>query len=143
MLALGGTPVAGFVLAATLMYQGAEGSFSGAPPGAAVTRSAGQVILAVLVDWYPDLKDGWHLGGSLGAVGLAVADAAGNDMSGSAFGGSVLGGYDWWIGPQWSLGLMGVIGASTTAGLQYGDGSSTGYQLTPVTVGIEGSILFH
>ncbi len=74
---------------------------------------------------------------------MNLTDSANNYSRGNGFGISILGGYDWWIGPQWSLGLMGVVATSTTVHMSDSNGNDTGYQFTPATIGIEASILHH
>ncbi len=150
LLAAGGTPAPGFVVAGTLMFAGATGALNGGgicavPPCALPTGdvSSGQVILGGLVDWFPVPTGGFHVGGSLGLGGLAITYPGGNDSSGSSLGLSVLGGYDWWIGPEWSLGLMGVVAVSTPTYMTDNANGSTGYHLTPATIAVEASLLYH
>jgi hypothetical protein len=143
MLALGGTPFRGLVIGATLMVQGVDGTFSGGPPGATGYAGAIAPIFGGLVDWYPSPQDGWHLGGALGLGGVGLTDSANNNSNGYGLGVSILGGYDWWIGPQWSLGLIGVLATSPAVRMTYQDQTGTGYELMPVTIALEGSLLYH
>jgi hypothetical protein len=150
LLAAGGTPAPGFVVAGTFMYAGADGALNGggicaAPPCASPTGdvTSGHFILGGLVDWFPDPKGGFHVGGSLGLGGLAITYPGGDASSGSSLGLSVLGGYDWWIGPEWSLGLMGVVAVSTPTYMNDNADGPTGYHLTPATIAVEASLLYH
>jgi len=66
-------------------------------------------VLAAFVDWFPDVRGGFHFGAGLGwAVAVASApDASVFDYIGG--GGPALSahlGYDFWIARQWSLGGM-------------------------------------
>jgi hypothetical protein len=142
LLAIGGTPAKGLVVAGTVMGQGADGDLAGTPPGSSRSVTTVAPIFGVLVDWYPAPEGGWHVGGSLGLGGVGLTDASSNS-NGYSLGVAILGGYDWWIGPQWSLGLMAVAATAGAADLKDGNGSDTGYRFTPITIAIEGSIVFH
>ena len=72
-----------------------------------------------------------------------MTDASGSNSNGYSLGLAALGGYDWWVGPEWSLGVLTFLAASTPASTKYGSGNATGYQLTPVTLGLEASLLLH
>lgn len=64
-------------------------------------------------------------------------------LSALDFAASLFGGYDWWIGPQWSLGLAGAASAGTAVELTDSNGKGSGYGVTPYAVMLEGSLLFH
>lgn len=91
-------------------------------------------ILGPLVDWYFFPKYGFHAEGSPG-VATYVAGAGEPDTEGplaqahTAIGfGFMLGvGYDWWIGDQWSLGLLGRISYGSTSG---SDGTGANFSHT-------------
>jgi hypothetical protein len=80
-------------------------------------------VLGPLVDWYVDPKQGFHVEASPG-VATYVAGAGEPTTEGplaqahTALGfGFMLGiGYDWWVGDQWSLGLLGRFSYGTTSG---------------------------
>jgi len=141
--AVGGTPVRGLVFAFTIQIASADGAMAGAPPGATGPASTVEPVVGLLVDWYPDPKDGWHLGGSTGLGGVGLTDGAGVNSNGYSFGISAQGGYDWWIGQQWSLGLMMFAAVAAASSTEDSNGVSAGYRLTPATTGLEGSIVFH
>jgi hypothetical protein len=127
MYALGGTVGEGLVIAAALgatLVSDELNGLAGAPD-----VSAGEARLGVVVDWFPDPHDGWHVGGFVGLSGVVLSGADIVDGSGSAVGGTITGGYDWWIGPQWSLGLLANLSATTRARLLDRDGDETGYDL--------------
>lgn len=99
--------------------------------------------LGVLVDWYPRVDDGWHVGVALGFAGIMLTDSALEDAVGAAFSAKLLGGYDWWIGPQWSLGLSGVFAATPSTSLMFDDGDKSGYRFYTLSAGLAGSLTLH
>jgi hypothetical protein len=56
------------------------------------------------IDWFPDETGGAHFGGMVGLGVIHLEDNVG-------IGGSLWGGYDFWVGKQWSLGgeLRGTL----------------------------------
>lgn len=72
-----------------------------------------------------------------------VSDSWIADSSGNAYSGTLLGGYDWWLGPQWSLGILAVLSASTSATLQDKDGNDTGYRFNALSAGLEYALTLH
>jgi hypothetical protein len=62
---------------------------------------------------------------------------------GAALAGSVFGGYDAWIGPEWSLGVSLLAMGSPKAALKDSDQKETGYQMAAGSIGILGTILYH
>lgn len=76
-------------------------------------------MLGVFIDYYTNVHKGFHLGGGLGAATLKTTDTSGNtseaDQQPGGGGAMFLIGYDWWIGDQWSMGILGRI---TGAGLR-------------------------
>jgi hypothetical protein len=111
--------------------------------------------LGVFVDWYPVPTDGWHVGSQLGLGVTGVTDSLMRNSSAPELAGSIFGGYDWWIGPQWSLGvLMSLSTASSgtmtcaqqgsgACGQAASSGDQTGYSFTPLAFGLEASLLWH
>jgi hypothetical protein len=140
----GGTIARGLVLGGGLRIDDGVGRFTGGPPEAPgnATASVGQ-ILGVFVDWFPAPTDGWHVGSQLGLGVTTVTDSSLKETSALAFAGSIFGGYDWWIGPQWSLGLLMSLSTASSEALTDGGGNQTGYVLAPLALAIEGSILWH
>ena len=89
-------------------------------------------LYAVGVDIYPDPKRGAHVEAGVGALVLAMDQSHDSDSAAGFFDGStsgaavqapavspnqyttgigavVGGGYEWWIGEQWSMGLIGRV----------------------------------
>lgn len=117
-------------------------TLKGAPSGGPGKVTASLVTLGVLVDWFPNPAGGWHIGGSLGFGGPSLMDDN-ITWTGIGAGGTVFGGYDWWIGPEWSLGLSLVAMGSPKAPLKDSDRKDTGYQFASGSVGILGTLLLH
>ena len=61
----------------------------------------------------------------------------------AAFSAKVFGGYDWWIGPQWTLGLAAVLSATPSSSLVVDDGDKSGYRFQTLSAGIAGSLTLH
>lgn len=100
MFTIGGNVATGLVVGATL---GAESlrrtSLSGAPTGGPGKVDASHVNIGVLVDWFPNPRAGWHVGGSLGFGGVQMMDDNVN-WFGVAGAGSVFGGTTGGLGPS-------------------------------------------
>ncbi|HVW29855.1 MAG TPA: hypothetical protein VHC69_31040 [Polyangiaceae bacterium] len=142
MIAIGGTPGDGVVVGGAFRAEQVRGTLHGAPkPEGNATATVGQIGL--FMDWFPKPSDGWHAGGliALGVVSLSDSQLA--DQSGAAFAASVFGGYDFWIGPEWSLGVMGTFSATSRATLRDSDHGDTGYELNAIAGGIDVSFVLH
>jgi len=155
-LTIGGALAPGLVLAGTLQGNGLEADFKGGPLEDATltvnsqTRSAsrkatgGFGMVGVLVDWYPKPRAGWHAGLGTGVGVIALKQAADDSkLAGLDLAGSVFGGYDWSIGHDWSLGLQLTASGGTQAKIKTDDGDhDTGYRLTPLSIGVQASVLY-
>jgi hypothetical protein len=155
-LAIGGAVAPGLVLAGTVQGTGITADFKGGPFNDATVTSngksrpasrkaeAGIGMVGLLLDWYPRPKAGWHAGVAtgIGAIGLTnLADDSG--LSGVNLGGSVFGGYDWALGRDWALGLQLTASGATSTKLREDSGAhDTGYRLTPLSFGIQASVLY-
>jgi hypothetical protein len=110
-LAIGGTPAPGFVIGGDFAFQEAF------RPHFTVNFREGESnantvfgLLGFFLDWFPDPRGGFHVGGTFGYADLSVAgenDVIVNDVRERGVGGAVRVGYDLWISNQWSLGLLG------------------------------------
>jgi hypothetical protein len=111
-LTIGGTPARGLVVAGSL--------YSGGVYDAKIERDDGSdgeldgalhlSMMAVTLDYYFEETGGFHLGGSLGPVlGWArLPEGSLFEYIGGWGGGIAFNiGYDWWVGRQWSLGILG------------------------------------
>jgi hypothetical protein len=144
-LAIGGTPARGLVFAGALSSGSITNpNFTGSPAGRSRGWTASHSTISVLVDWFPDEHRGWHVGGTAGLATLAASNDSTQDAwFGFGFGGSVLGGYDAWIGPEWSLGILGNLGATSKASLRDDSSNDTGYTLGAFWFTIDASLLYH
>jgi hypothetical protein len=142
VLAIGGTIPKGFVIAAA----------------ASAVISSGATIgnYGVLVDWFPDARGAWHVGGLLGlglvrapappttiSVGGIATTTGGENLLGVALGATLFGGYDLWITPQCSLGLEALASTGTPASMRDPSGNASGYEFTPLWLGLFASVLYH
>lgn len=124
-LAFGGTIARGLVLGGGLYNTSlVTSSFhldpqSDAAPASELDPGRRSILLiAAFVDWYPRPRNGFHLQGALGVAGLSAAGAAPRKDAYQAGGiGLSLGaGYEWWVGDEWSLGLLGRVTAIGLSG---------------------------
>ncbi len=157
-VAVGGTILPGLALAGTIRAANGTATFHGGPfEHANIVSSVGSplasangdadvtfVQIGVLVDWYPNARGGWHLGGAVGPGGTVVTPLAnGADMSNATFAGTIFGGYETWIAPQWTIGFVLVASGATRATLKDSDANDAGYRLQPLAISLESSILFY
>jgi hypothetical protein len=149
LLAIGGNVAEGLVVAGAFHGSGVRATFEGAPPARDATAALGQ--LGVLVDWFPDPTGGWHVGGMAGLGVIQIVDAGVRDSGeaivkdsgGTGFGGALLGGYDFWIGPQWSTGLYVIGSGVTSATLADRRGDKVGYSLAGWSLGLQYAFTHH
>ncbi len=79
-------------------------------------NSLGMVLVGPFVDWFPDPHGGAHVGAMVGiaAIGLSNGGDEDDNQSSTGWGGSLWGGYDFWVANQWSLGAEGRLGYLST-----------------------------
>jgi hypothetical protein len=159
-IAVGGTIAKGLAVAGAFRAWSTSGTFDGGPAisvttsrslnGAITTTSHGltgaratSFEIGALVDWYPDPAGGWHAGASIGVGGVDVTDDAGDEMSSTALGGSLFGGYQWWLGPAWSLGVEVVMSGATKGSLTDSNQNDSNYRLMPLAIGIETPFIYY
>lgn len=142
LLAIGGNVGEGLVVAGAIQTATTRQTFEGSPPP---SREASATVgqLGVLVDWFPDATGGWHVGGLAGLGTVQITDADVPTSSGASFGGALFGGYDFWIGPQWSLGIFGAGSGTTSAELRQRDGDKVGYTLSGWSASLGTSFTLH
>lgn len=155
-IAIGGAIVPGLVLAGTFQGAAFDAEFKGGPFVDATVSSNGKTrdasnratggfgMVGMLVDWYPQPKGGWHVGGSAGLGAIVLSNSADDSVSGGGnFAGSVFGGYDWSLGRNWGLGLQLVASGATKTKMEDDSGKhDTGYRLTPLSIGVQASLLY-
>lgn len=141
-IGIGGNVERGLVVGGVLSVASTDRSLHGAPSGVPGRVTASLVNLGVLLDWFPNPAAGWHIGGSFGFGGPSLAD---ENITWTGIGatGSVFGGYDWWIGPEWSLGVSLAAMGSPKTSLKDSDQKESGYRFASGSIGILGSILLH
>jgi hypothetical protein len=120
-LAIGGTIKNGFVLGGGLYTASVETPFvfegSGRPLPSEFRRPDLFGLVGIMGDFYPNPRRGLHLQGALGIAGLTGLNPGGSiwsDRHLAVGGGAMLGiGYEWWVGEQWSMGILGrgTVGA--------------------------------
>jgi hypothetical protein len=139
---VGGAVAKGFVIGGGARIVDGVGVFKGAPGDAPGNGTATYVdVLSAFVDWFPDPENGWHVGAEAGVGITAITDVLSRDSSASNFGGTVFGGYDWWVGPQWSVGINASISAATSSTLSDDHNYATGYSVHPASFGLEATVL--
>jgi len=120
-LAIGGTPVPGFVVGGNFAFQEAF------KPHFTETLGEGEThtntvftLLGPFIDWFPDPRGGFHLGATFGYAYVAVVDQSGladNTLRENGIGGAVRAGFDLWVSNQWALGLLGqFVGGQVWSG---------------------------
>lgn len=113
---LGGTPIPGLALG---------GALTGFGIGSDRRRVDGQTIsgdltgasgmLGFFADAYPDPEAGFHFGGALGVVSASTEiKDGGRKLRGGGVGLQAFGGYDFWVGDQWTIGGMARLIGSLT-----------------------------
>jgi hypothetical protein len=156
LIAIGGSITRGLVLAGAVQGSSISMTFDGGPfVGEKVSSSGGSLTasskadatfgtLGLLVDWYPNPSDGWHVGLSAGLGFTSVKNHADDStMTGTSTAGSIFGGYDWAIGPGWSLGLALVGSGALSASMKdSSDQPDTGYRLKSYSLGFSASFLY-
>ena len=158
-IAVGGSPIPGFAVAGVIGAMTTGGvTFHGGPLVTA-TRTLGGVqgmpmtlsghasadtfLLGVLVDWFPVASGGWHVGGIVALGGASITDDSGSTMAGASIGGSVFGGYQWWLAPSWSIGLSLAVMGAPTLNLTDTNGNDTGYKMAPFSAALGGRLLYY
>ena len=130
--AVGAAVTDGFVLGATVLGSiapNASSDWDGA--GGTAPRRYG--MFGILADGYPDPHGGFHVGGALGLGSIDRNDTnsarwghmGDGGGAGMATGFALLGmsGYEWWIGREWQMGLLGI--AAYSPRLMSGDAASS------------------
>jgi hypothetical protein len=109
---LGGTPVRGLAIGGFLNGASAIGpsaTFNGTTVNFGTTDLT-LVTLGPYIDYYPNPRKGFHILGTLGFARLTASYndggfAASDSATGFTVGGGI--GYDWWVGRDWSIGILG------------------------------------
>jgi hypothetical protein len=154
-VALGGTIARGVAFGGSVQYARGTAEIHGGPsypaipttPNPTDASKMSDVALAELglfVDVFPDPMKGFHVGALLGLGAVAVTpEATGTAWGGIGFGGSIFTGYDFYLGKDWSLGLMATLSATTTASLQDSNRNDSGYRMWPLAIGVALPITYY
>lgn len=155
-LAIGGSPIPGLAVAGVAEGASITGvKFTGGPavmvtvaphtqpPNIPGNARASMFLLGALADWFPVPTGGWHVGLALGLGGDTVTDDAGRTMNGASVTGSVFGGYQWWLGSNWSLGISGIVSIAPPLTMRDPDGNDVGYQMMPLSGGVQFLLLYY
>jgi hypothetical protein len=100
--------------------------------------------VGLFVDVFPDPMKGFHVGAlvGLGLVGV-TPEATGVATGGAGLGGGIFTGYDFYLGHDWSLGLMATLSATTTTGLQDSNRNDSGCRTWPLAIGVALPITYY
>jgi hypothetical protein len=138
---VGGTPSPGFAMGAALSALGvnsAKRRVDGHSISGDVNGSTG--VLGYFVDVFPDPGAGLHFGGALGlASGNAEVKRSGKKFAGAGLGLEAFGGYDFWVGPDWSLGGFARFMGSVTRDKQ----DSVSYEASVGAFTLSFTALYH
>jgi hypothetical protein len=144
VLMIGGTPLPGLVIGGTLGSSTLRGKFNGRPRDADESDATiARADVGAFVDWFPQPDGGWHVGAAIGFGLPALTKSAIEDAVGASVVGKVFGGYDWWIGPQWSLGLGALFAATPSTKLMVEGGDPSGYKFYTLSAGLAASLTLH
>ncbi|MCA9599378.1 MAG: hypothetical protein KC776_38990 [Myxococcales bacterium] len=104
---VGGSPSEGFAIGGAFLFHAlpsTEIEIDGR--GTGVDPNVGVALIGPFVDGFPDPKRGFHVGGTLGIVGVQFSklDATDEKRESNGFGGAVWVGNDFWVGDEWSIG---------------------------------------
>ncbi len=148
-LAIGFTPIAGLALAGSLetatIVAGESDSFrfrGGSVSDGYVFKTAQLELIGLLVDWYPWPEKGFHVQAS---PGFAVFIAGQGDTPANAprlrahtatgWGSGFGVGYEWWIGDEWGLGLLGRVLYASVSG-QDAPGNEWSHRMLAAAIGV-------
>jgi hypothetical protein len=122
-LAFGGSPMPGLVLGGGIYGASLSGiEYKGKFAGATRTYESDAAIVSMLgpfIDFYPNPQQGFHAQAAI-AFSIVSADQGKynatygdsfppDNYAGTGFGLMLGAGYEWWIGEQWSLGVLGRV----------------------------------
>jgi hypothetical protein len=151
---MGGTVAPGAALSGAIQFATGTGQLQNGPSLPALASTSGPSLngdssaisgnLGLSIDVFPDPTRGWHVGGLLGLGFFSVTQAATKtSMTGGSLAASLFGGYDWYLGKSFSFGVMGVVFGMPRMGLKDSNGNDTGYNMFPVSVGLNGSLVYY
>ena len=92
------------------------------------------------VDYYPNPSKGLHVQGAVGLTTSSITFPSELSASGTGVGAMVGVGYEWWVGEQWSAGVLGRL-TTTSPSLKDDDGDEWDSSFT--TFGVLASFTYH
>jgi hypothetical protein len=154
-IALGGTIARGVAFGGALQFARGTAEIKGGPsypalptkPNATDASKLSDLAvgqLGLFVDVFPDPTKGFHVGATLGLGFTGVTpEATGVATGGGNFAGSLFTGYDFYLGKDWSLGLMATLAAVASSGLQDSNRNDSGYHTLPLAIGVSIPITYY
>lgn len=116
-LLIGGSPSRGMAIGAAIIDDIGRSLTLEADGREVGDIHATSVLVGPFIDGFPNPKGGWHLGGMVGFATQQFDAPRANDVqSTTGVGGAAWGGYDAWVGDEWSVGGLGRIAAAVTRG---------------------------
>jgi hypothetical protein len=113
---IGGTPAPGFVIGGgTMGFTVFDPKFE--VNGQEQNTTADSVNLSMIglfVDVYPNPEQGLHIQGMIGYAQLSSDETDSDDERPGGLGLSVGVGYEWWVGEQWGVGILGKLAYAST-----------------------------
>lgn len=138
--ALGGTVAPGLVLGGASQF-GVFPKPKVSSGGQSVTADNGVVLssLGLLLDYYIDPKDGFHIQGLVGYATLQSTNSSNNSKTPSGLALSAGVGKEWWVGDEWSVGILGRV-QYVNAKADYGLATET---ITAIVPAVMATFTYH
>ena len=143
-IALGGSPADGVVIGGMFQFNLGNPSYSYDLAAQQNSQKHDQRSLGAIgpfVDWFPDPHGGGHIGALIGSAStIDYYDQNNQRTRSSGFAAGLFGGYDFWIGEQWSA---GVLLRATYYGMTGSGDNDITEDLKLYNVALMGTLLFH
>jgi hypothetical protein len=104
-LLVGGSPNPGLTIGGGLIGNWSFNTEFKADGADATNHDVASGLIGVFIDGFPQPTAGWHLGGLVGLGGHTLSHDGVADQT-AGFGGAIWGGYDQWVGDNFSVGGM-------------------------------------
>jgi hypothetical protein len=125
-LMIGVMPAPSMAVGGALLSNIAIGmSLKDSAPSSVSSSAQFHYLVGPAFDAFPDPRGGFHLGAAAGLAGAVLGSPPGLPGSMLGFGGAAWVGYDMWIAPEWSTGLLlrgngAYLGGSNADGATFG-----------------------
>jgi hypothetical protein len=103
-------------------------------------EATSSVVVGPFIDYYPNPASGLHFQGALGVHNVSLESPTGISSSGSGVGLMLGVGHEWWVGEQWSIGVLGRL---TAASHTIEDDNGTEWKSSFATFGVLGTFTYH